>query len=236
MVLKDSLKLSLNKIYDFQIDLGNSIYFIDEFQNHIVKVDFETKKETKSKFYSNISQINLSNPFFISFVDENFNQVNFLDKELFETQTPFLLSNSEDFIFVKNNMELLSYSISTQEFCKVFYRKIGNYKNCRIYNSSAIKNGLINEDFLILISRDSIQINSIKKNTSSKIQLKNATNIKLFSNELFYIEDNFLYSIELQNKNNLKKWIEIKPTQKYSINKDFLVIENEGFLYFYQKK
>jgi len=241
--LKDSIVLNQStEINSIFLDKSNSIYFTNENNTKLSKIESKTDKIKHSAFYSSISDLNLTNSLFVNFFNKNFNRVHFLDENLFETQSYFTFYSNIDAVFVKNNFELIAYQQETNQLKFIDYRRnpyqiIKKIELEKTFDSYEV-NYFLNELFFIQQLKNDFIITSVLNFTTKSLVLNelNFKTIILNQNILYYSANDGIYSINLNDLNTKEKLLSIKKISNFSINSKEIIVHKNNVIYIYELK
>jgi hypothetical protein len=214
LVLLDSIKVDIPDSYTFyQADIFNSLYFVSQENNTLLKYDHTSKNIFILKNFTPSKRPFIVNPLFLVSLDKINKVLEFYDDKLISTQdkVPILTNQlvNPDLIYVQDNHSLLYFDeLNSQNFVQQDYRS-----KKTIYFSNILSLDLL----------DNYRVKTVYSSKQSKfLLLKN--NVKSY--------EAYQYKIIKQNNQNLYTY-DVPDLENYGWNDQIFYWIHKGFLYFY---
>jgi hypothetical protein len=214
LVLLDSIKVDIPDSYTFyQADIFNSLYFVSQENNTLLKYDHTSKNIFILKNFTPSKRLFIVNPLFLVSLDKINKVLEFYDDKLISTQdkVPILTNQlvNPDLIYVQDNHSLLYFDeLNSQNFVQQDYRS-----KKTIYFSNILSLDLL----------DNYRVKTVYSSKQSKfLLLKN--NVKSY--------EAYQYKIIKQNNQNLYTY-DVPDLENYGWNDQIFYWIHKGFLYFY---
>ncbi|MEG1387438.1 MAG: hypothetical protein RSC72_09330 [Algoriella sp.] len=235
-VLEDSISIKNKTIKKIETDLNQSFYLISE--TKIEKIF--SNKSTKTYHSKNIiSSIDSSNPLRL-YIYSNFNRLDIIDEHLNPIQDPITISSTD---FMPTALK-----VTDNQFCW-FYDIIGNkiiYYNYQLQkpilnsksiylknNDQSIENIHVYKNLVFLKAQKTIYVYDDYGNfkTNFMLDIENSP-FYFYKNVLFYIKNNKLYSINLENQETIP-FLDLVDVKSIAFNEARLITLTNDYIYIY---
>lgn len=235
-VLEDSISIENKVIKKIDTDLNQSLYLISE--TKIEKI-FSNKKTKTYNSRNIISSIDSSNPLRL-YIYSNFNRLDILDEQLNPIQDPITISSTD---FMPAALKVVD-----NQFCW-FYDIIGNklvYYNYQLQkpilnsksvylknNDQSIENIHVYKNLVFLKTQKTIYVYDDYGNfkTNFMLETENAP-FHFYKNALFYIKNNKLFSINLENQQTTP-FLDLVDVKSIAFNETNLFTLTNNYIYVY---
>jgi len=238
-VLVDSIAIENKAIKTIETDLNNSLYLISDTK---IEKRFQQKKTKSIDFKNIITSVDSNNPLRF-YLYSNFNRLSILDEDLNPIQDPITISSTN---FMPSALKVVD-----NQFCW-FYDLIGNkivYYNYQLQktiinskqvylknNDQAIENIHVYKNLVYLKGAQTIYVYDDYGNfkTNFSIDLDNSP-FKFYKNTLFYLKNNKLYSLNLENQ-TISSLLDLNDSKSITMNETNFYSYNNNKVYIYSIK
>ena len=238
-VLEDSISIENKVIKKIDTDLNQSLYLISE--TKIEKI-FSNKKTKTYNSRNIISSIDSSNPLRL-YIYSNFNRLDILDEQLNPIQDPITISSTD---FMPAALKVVD-----NQFCW-FYDIIGNklvYYNYQLQkpilnsksvylknNDQSIENIHVYKNLVFLKAPKTIYVYDDYGNFKTNFMLETENSpFHFYKNALFYIKNNKLFSINLENQQTTP-FLDLVDVKSIAFNETNLFSLTNNYIYVYRIK
>ena len=238
-VLEDSISIENKVIKKIDTDLNQSLYLISE--TKIEKI-FSNKKTKTYNSRNIISSIDSSNPLRL-YIYSNFNRLDILDEQLNPIQDPITISSTD---FMPAALKVVD-----NQFCW-FYDIIGNklvYYNYQLQkpilnsksvylknNDQSIENIHVYKNLVFLKAPKTIYVYDDYGNFKTNFMLETENSpFHFYKNALFYIKNNKLFSINLENQQTTP-FLDLVDVKSIAFNETNLFTLTNNYIYVYRIK
>lgn len=235
-VLEDSISIENKVIKKIDTDLNQSLYLISE--TKIEKI-FSNKKTKTYNSRNIISSIDSSNPLRL-YIYSNFNRLDILDEQLNPIQDPITISSTD---FMPAALKVVD-----NQFCW-FYDIIGNklvYYNYQLQkpilnsksvylknNDQSIENIHVYKNLVFLKAQKTIYVYDDYGNFKTNFMLETENSpFHFYKNALFYIKNNKLFSINLENQQTTP-FLDLVDVKSIAFNETNLFTLTDNYIYVY---
>ncbi|SFN59976.1 hypothetical protein SAMN05421738_11634 [Algoriella xinjiangensis] len=235
-VLEDSISIENKVIKKIDTDLNQSLYLISE--TKIEKI-FSNKKTKTYNSRNIISSIDSSNPLRL-YIYSNFNRLDILDEQLNPIQDPITISSTD---FMPAALKVVD-----NQFCW-FYDIIGNklvYYNYQLQkpilnsksvylknNDQSIENIHVYKNLVFLKAPKTIYVYDDYGNFKTNFMLETENSpFHFYKNALFYIKNNKLFSINLENQQTTP-FLDLVDVKSIAFNETNLFTLTNNYIYVY---
>lgn len=235
-VLEDSISIENKTIKKIDTDLNQSLYLISE--TKIEKI-FSNKKTKTYNSRNIISSIDSSNPLRL-YIYSNFNRLDILDEQLNPIQDPITISSTD---FMPAALKVVD-----NQFCW-FYDIIGNklvYYNYQLQkpilnsksvylknNDQSIENIHVYKNLVFLKAPKTIYVYDDYGNFKTNFMLETENSpFHFYKNALFYIKNNKLFSINLENQQTTP-FLDLVDVKSIAFNETNLFTLTNNYIYVY---
>lgn len=235
-VLEDSISIENKVIKKIDTDLNQSLYLISE--TKIEKI-FSNKKTKTYNSRNIISSIDSSNPLRL-YIYSNFNRLDILDEQLNPIQDPITISSTD---FMPAALKVVD-----NQFCW-FYDIIGNklvYYNYQLQkpilnsksvylknNDQSIENIHVYKNLVFLKTQKTIYVYDDYGNFKTNFMLETENSpFHFYKNALFYIKNNKLFSINLENQQTTP-FLDLVDVKSIAFNETNLFTLTNNYIYVY---
>ena len=235
-VLEDSISIENKVIKKIDTDLNQSLYLISE--TKIEKI-FSNKKTKTYNSRNIISSIDSSNPLRL-YIYSNFNRLDILDEQLNPIQDPITISSTD---FMPAALKVVD-----NQFCW-FYDIIGNklvYYNYQLQkpilnsksvylknNDQSIENIHVYKNLVFLKAPKTIYVYDDYGNFKTNFMLETENSpFHFYKNALFYIKNNKLFSVNLENQQTTP-FLDLIDVKSIAFNETNLFTLTNNYIYVY---